>query len=106
MAELVDYVEARDSRERMTTSSTNRPVNREMVEWLRPATDLAISKAIHEVDPERIHARLNSFCPWCPTVADKMKQAFVEHVTGSPEWLKAREMFEALLDVQDEVHRE
>jgi hypothetical protein len=50
------------------------PVNRDLIEFVRPACDLAVSRAVHDQNPPDFHTRLGDEpCPLCPDFTEQMR---------------------------------
>ena len=73
----------------------------QLVEFVRPACVEAVDRAIHDVDPDKFHGRINGVCPFCPTLADRMKDTFLRHASNSPAFAEAKAALSRSMDAQD-----
>ena len=77
-----------------------------IVQMVTPACNTAVDKAIHASDPDRFHRRITGMCPYCLTLGEKLKQAFLENVSGSEIAEQAKARILASMEAQDVADRQ
>lgn len=79
-------------------------VNADLVAFVDPACQEAITIALHKVNPDNIHRRLNGECPLCPTISEAFADRFVS-TANNPANEQLRERMKAtvgrIMDAQD-----
>jgi hypothetical protein len=78
------------------------PVTSDIIQLINPGCQVAIDRAVHDVDEERFHRRITGACPYCLTMSEKLAKAFRDNVAGSDIAIHAREWMIALMDAQDQ----
>jgi hypothetical protein len=82
------------------------PLNAPIIQLVNPGCQIAIDRAVHEVDTERFHRRVTGACPYCLTLGEKLRRAFADSVSGSDIATQAKERIQAVMEAQDERDRQ
>lgn len=81
-------------------------MNNMIVQMVTPACNAAVDKAVHASDPDRFHRRITGMCPYCLTLSEKLKRAFLDNVSGSEIAEQAKARILASMEAQDAADRQ